>query len=161
MSSTLPISEMAWLVSLLNSPSLSLLQYKFCSNQFRFVQSLLFRIREGFFYSEMSISFRFRRVQHQFPGCSLYFHGVFRIVSHSCSAFPCSTLFPDAWNVILESRLLRLLLVLLQCLPITLERDLGCWPWCCEPFENYSIPFLRSHTISAISWHCGGGDDCK
>ena len=28
------------------------------------------------------------------------YHGVFRIVSHSCSAFPSGTLFPYAWNVI-------------------------------------------------------------
>ena len=48
----------------------------------------------------------------------------FRIVSHPCSAFPSSTLFPDALSVILEFRLLRLLLLLLY-LPITLFVTLG------------------------------------
>ena len=65
--------------------------------------------------------------------------GVFRIVSHSCSDFPGSTLFPDALNVILESRLLRLLL----CLPVTLQRDLGWCPWCWQSFEKYSISVLE------------------
>ena len=53
------------------------------------------------------------------------------------------------------------LLLLLLCSPITLLRDLGCWPWCCEPFENYSISVLRSHTINAVSWPYGESDDCK
>ena len=47
------------------------------------------------------------------------------------------------------------------CLPITLQRDLRWWPWCCESFEKYSISVMRSHLINAISWHCCVGDDCK
>ena len=84
----------------------------------------------------------------------------FRIVSHSCSAFPSSTLFPDALSVILEFRLLRLLLLLLY-LPVTLFVTLGGGPWCCESFEKYSSTVLKSHSISAISRHCCVGDDCK
>ena len=63
--------------------------------------------------------------------------------SHSCSAFPDRMLFPDA--VLLESRVLRLLLLLLLCMPIALQRNLGCWPWCCEYLEYYSISVMRSH----------------
>ena len=147
MSSTLLISEMAWLVSLLNTI-------------FSFARSsriqILFEpigIRSiSFVFEKVGASFPVRRVSasasegagKKFPGCSFYFHGVFRIDSHSCSAFPGSTLFPDARNVILVSRLLRLLLLLLLCLPITLQRDLGS--------------VLRSYPIFAISWHCGTGD---
>ena len=73
--------------------------------------------------------------------------------------FPRSTLFPDALSVILEFRLLLFLLLL--CLPITLQRDLGWWPRCCDWFEKYSISLLGRHSINAISWHGCEGDDSK
>ena len=98
--------------------SLGLLEYKFCSNQCWFVRSLqnslhCLSIRDGFLFSEMSLSVHFWNGLHQCP--------VFRIVSHSCSALPGSTLVPDAWKVIFENRLLLLLLPS----PMTLQRDLG------------------------------------
>ena len=70
-------------------------------------------------------------------------------------------LFPGAVNAFLERRLLRLLLLLLLALPLPLQRDLGCWPWCCEPLEYYSISVLGNHTVPAVSWHCNVGHDCK
>ena len=45
--------------------------------------------------------------------------------------------------------------------PARRPADHGCWPWCCEPFENYSISVLRSHPINAIHWNCGAGYDRK
>ena len=74
------------------------------------------------------------------------------------SRTPDRMLFPDAVNVFLECRLLQLLLLRLQCKPITLYRNFG---WCCEPLENCSVSVLRNHTINAVSCHCGVGDDCK
>ena len=97
-------------------------------------------------------------VSHQFPGCSLHFRGVFRIISHSCSAFPGSTLFPDALNVILESRLLRLLLLLL----LLFANYSSTWPWVLALVLRVvrMLLDLRSE-INAMSWHCCVGDDCK
>ena len=43
------------------------------------------------------------------------------------------------------------LLLLLLLLPITLQRDLGCWPWCCKPLVNISMSVLRSCPTNAIS----------
>ena len=124
-------------------PRLGLLDHKFWSNQFSVVRSLEYSLDclrthlwGLLFFSDMSTSVRFRSGSHQFPGCSFHFRGVFRIVSQSCSALPSRTLFPDAWNVFVKNRLLRLsLLLLLLRSAITLQRDLGCLPCCCEPLE--------------------------
>ena len=46
-----------------------------------------------------------------------------------------------------------LLLLLLLALPIPLQRDLGCGPWCRKPFVQHSISVLSGHTVNAISWY--------
>ena len=46
-----------------------------------------------------------------------------------------------------------LLLLLLLHKPIAFERNLGSWPWSCDPFEKNSISVLRNHSVNAISWH--------
>ena len=75
------------------------------------------------------------------------FCNVFRVVLHVCLAFPGRSLFPDTWYVCVWNGLLRrLLLLLLLALPIPLQRDLGCGPWCRKPFRKVlDIRFEQSH----------------
>ena len=94
------------------------------------------------------------------PGCYFHFRGAFCFVSHSSFAFPGSRLFPAVINAFFKSKLLRLLMLLLH-KPNVLQRNLGCWSWCGEPLEYYSISVLRNHSVNVVSWHCGVGDDCK
>ena len=65
-------------------------------------------------------------------------------------------------NLCVGIGLLRLLLLLLLLAsPVPLQRDLRWWPRRCESFEKYSISVLSHHTVSAVSWYCGVGHDCK
>ena len=71
----------------------------------------------------------------------------------SCSAFPGLNLFRVVFYAFLANRLL------LQHMQIVFQRNLGSWPWGCEPFEQHSTSVLRDHSVNAISWHSIMGDD--
>ena len=155
--------KMAWRDSLLNTI------FSFARSswiQILFEPSLILSMASVFVSVSSSFTVRWVSSVASEVGSTSYlvalpFCGVFRIVSHSCSAFPSSTLFPEALSVILEFRLLRLLLLLLLYLPKTLQRDLGWRPWCLRVVRK--ILDLRSEKSldNAISWHCCVGDDCK
>ena len=134
-----------------SSPSLSLLEYKFCSNEFRFFHCLLYSYQ----WVLVSLWDEYHRpLQKWLAPISWMLAPLPSRVSYRLALL---LGFPKLRAV---SRSLELLFLLLRS-PIPLQRDLGCWPWCCEPFEDHSISVLRSHTINAVSWHCGVSYDCK
>ena len=119
-----------------SSPSQGLLEYKLCSNQFWFFRSLLL--------------FSYQR------GLLFQWHGYHLSLQKWVA--------PVAWLLSLSSvacfascRILARLSQVARCfqrlcvssssslyLPITSQRDLVWFFWCCESFECYSISVLRS-----------------
>ena len=144
MSSTFPISKIAWLDSWLTSCSLS----PGLRISLVFVSAI-----SSFTASACHI----RTSLPQFPGGQFRFCGVVRNALCSSPMLPFCLLFQGARFVCARSGTLLLLLAI----PILFQRYLGCRSWSFKTFEIYSISVLRGHTTNTVSRYCSGGHDCK
>ena len=167
MSSTLPISKIAWLGSWLNimfffSKS-SRIQILFepiliLSISFVFVSaisSFTTSACESVFVLRWASISILEVVCLQFPGSQFRFCGVVRNALCSSPMLPFCLLVQGAGYVCARSGMLVLLLPLLLAIPILFQRYLECRSWSFKPFEIYSISVSRRHTINTIS-RCRG-----
>ena len=159
MSSTLPISKIAWPNSWLNimfsfarCPRTNFFRTNFDSfNRF------CIRLYDFFFHSFPSTSIfevvcpsvlvaKSASVEWSVTSCALAWSSLF------------NPLFPEAGFICLRS---GMLLLQLLALPILFQRYLECRPWSFKAFEIYSMSVLRGHTINAISRYRSVSHDCE